>query len=537
MAFALSAALFMLPVASGLLASLSMPPGQPTPWLWIALVPLLLFLRWPCGRWRAFAGGWLAGAVYYLVLTYPFTTLIWWGWAQNAEEYAEAIRQQETFLAVFHPVTAAWGGVWWGLFSVALTSLSRSSRVRVWLAPALWIVGEQLSSASYFYYTWGWLGYGLHRYTVLRQLAAVTGMAGLGALIVLVNAWLAHGAAVGWTALRMRRFEAGTGSREALLAAGVAIAVFGAWGVAASYDRHAESPASLNLRVAALQAGERAYSRDDFKRGALDWAYTPLLDDALERGATLLVLPEGVWLAKLMLDATPIASTLSRHVGREEVREFLGSRLAPHSAIALVGFDVAEQGRIYNSIVAWDGDGIVGQYRKRRLTPFAEHAPGIWQWFAPEGRLVYTAGSGSQLIDAHGVRVGSFICQEAHFPGMIRESVRDGAQVLVSNGHDGIFRDPKVALAHHVAAQFRAIEMHRPLVRAMKTGVSSIVDSHGRAQKLSAMNKTASLLGEVLTSDYMTPYTRWGDWPVALALLGLLALVGTRIARRRTPAP
>ena len=62
-----------------------------------------------------------------------------------------------------------------------------------------------------------------------------------------------------------------------------------------------------------LQAGERAYSRDDFARGALDWAYTPLLDAALERGATLLVLPAGVWLAKLMLDATPIASTPSRH--------------------------------------------------------------------------------------------------------------------------------------------------------------------------------------------------------------------------------
>lgn len=534
---ALYTALYLLPAASGLLVGVSMPPGQPT-WLWVALVPLLLFLRGPLSRWRAFAGGWIAGAVYYLVLLYPFTTLIWWGWAQTPAQYEAAIRQQETFLSIWHPLTSAWCGCLWGAWSVALTGLSRSSRVRVCLAPALWVLGEHLTSASFFDYTWGRLGYGLHSYTVLRQLAAFTGMAGLSALVVMVNAWLAHGAGVAWTALRLRRFEVGTGSREALLATGVLIAVFGAWGVAASYDRHAEfDEAGSKLSVAALQAGQRVYAREEFARGALDWSYTPLLDDALAKGARLVLLPESVWLAKLELDATPIPSTLSRHVRREEVQAFLGPRLTPHSAVALVGFDVAEQGHLYNSIVAWNGSGMVGEYHKRRLTPFAEYAPGIWQWLAPEGRLVYTAGSGSQLLDVAGVPVGGFICQEAHFPRMIRESVRDGAQLLVSNGNDGIFRDARVALAHHVAAQFRSIETHRSLVRAMKTGISSIIDPHGHALQLSVMDRPAVLLGEVRASKFMTFYVRWGEWLVGLALAGVLALAGTRLARRRAPGP
>ena len=70
--------------------------------------------------------------------------------------------QQENFLTLFHPLTAAWGGSCWGTWSVALKALAPSSRSRIWLAPALWILLEQFEALSYFDYTWGWLGYALH---------------------------------------------------------------------------------------------------------------------------------------------------------------------------------------------------------------------------------------------------------------------------------------------------------------------------------------------------------------------------------------
>lgn len=534
---------YLLPLASGVLASLSLPPRHPSPTLWVALVPLLLFLEREGRPGRAFLGGWLAGGTYYGVIAYPFTSLIWWGWAQTPQEYAAALRQQQVFLALWHPITAAWAGAWWGVFAASLVALTRSPRARrtrVWLAPALWIVlCEHLTAASFFDYTWGWLGYATHHYTTLRQLAAWTGVAGLSALVVLVNAWISHALALAGSALRRRRLAPGWAAREALLATGVIAVGLTAWGVAAAHERHAgRHPADApRLSVAALQAGRRPYEKQEFARGALDWSYTPLLDRALAGGARLLLLPESVWLAKLMLDSVPIADTLSRHVGPAEVQAFLGPRLEPAGAVALVGFDVAERGRLFNSIVVWNGDGILGQYRKRRLTPFAEYAPGPRQWLAPRGRLTYTPGHGSQLLRAGGVRLGAFICQEAQFPALTRESARDGAQILVTNGNDGIFRDPRVALAHHVAAQFRAIETHRPLVRAMKTGVSSVVDAHGHALQLSAMERPAILLAEVSASDYETFYTHWGEWLVALAAGWAVGLAAWRLLQRRAAAP
>ena len=132
-----------------------------------------------------------------------------------------------------------------------------------------------------------------------------------------------------------------------------------------------------------------------------------------------------------------------------------------------------------------------------------------------------------------GARAGAFICQEAQFPFIARQSAREGAQLLVSTGNDSIFRNPAVASGHHVAAMFRAIETHRPLVRAMKTGISSIMDPHGRVVAQADLGQHTVLVAAVVPSDERTLYTQWGDWIVGMAA-ALIALVGIgRVSRRR----
>jgi apolipoprotein N-acyltransferase len=106
----------------------------------------------------------------------------------------------------------------------------------------------------------------------------------------------------------------------------------------------------------------------------------------------------------------------------------------------------------------------------------------------------------------------------------VRQSVRAGAQLLVSAGNDGIFKSPIVAEEQLVMAKLRAIEERRYLVRSMKTGISAIIDPWGREVARVPVQAQALIRGDVFPISRLSFYTRWGDWIVWLA--GLLALVG-----------
>jgi apolipoprotein N-acyltransferase len=521
---------YLLPLLTALLTSLIPPPFSQSAFNWVCLVPLLLFLdRAPTKR-AAFAGGLLAGTTYTLLFLWPFTTLIWWGWASNPTEYAAVLSKQDTFIASFYPLLSLSGGLFWALWAALLVGLVPSRRDRVWFAAAAWMVFEYLRALALFEYTIGFLGYGLYPYQTLRQLAAITGTLGLSGLVVLVNAAIAHAFPLVLAAVRGERVD--RIRAEVAVVVSVAIAFAACLGLAHAYENHDEPAGQAKrVNVAALQAGKSTYTREDFQSGSLDHAYLPLLEKALDGGAEILLLPESVWLAKLKLDDTEMAHTISKQVSEDEILSFLGPRLSNSGAIALVGIDVAAEGQAYNAIVAWDSSGILGRYHKRWLTPFAEYSPWLWKWTAPEGRVVYTAGEGSQLFDLNGIRVGGFICQEAQFPELTRRSVLDGAEILVTNGNDSIFRDPRVAYWHHVATQFRAIETHRPIVRAMKTGISSVVNAHGQLAAHSQMGASTGLLATVPISQVTTPYVRWGNWLVYLALIYIVAVGFLRIRR------
>lgn len=128
--------------------------------------------------------------------------------------------------------------------------------------------------------------------------------------------------------------------------------------------------------------------------------------------------------------------------------------------------------------------------------------------------------------------LGGFICQEVLFPSLIRQSVLEGATILVSGGNDGVFANPAVAQVHADAAQIRAVETGRYLVRAMKTGISAIIDPQGREQARSRSSEPALLLGMISPHQGMTPYVRFGDW---LLWVAGLVIAGIWVGQSRRP--
>jgi apolipoprotein N-acyltransferase len=248
------------------------------------------------------------------------------------------------------------------------------------------------------------------------------------------------------------------------------------------------------------------------------------------------MLPESVAFGAVSLDGTvslakPRYAHTSLAAWQIQIREMLGE--AP--VLLILGQSTVEWGLDYNSLLAWSAEALIGRYHKRRLVPFGEYHPGGWEGWGLYSQSQYTPGLGTQLIRLGDQSIGAFICQEVLFPSLTRESVREGAQLLVSGGNDGVFGHPAVSQMHADAAQLRAVETGRYVIRAMKTGVSAIIDPYGRELVRSASGEPATLLADVHFRAQTTLFIRNRPWVLWLAagavLMALFWPAGTRQSR------
>jgi apolipoprotein N-acyltransferase len=94
----------------------------------------------------------------------------------------------------------------------------------------------------------------------------------------------------------------------------------------------------------------------------------------------------------------------------------------------------------------------------------------------------------------------------------------------------GIWTGP---FQHVAQARLRAVEQGLPLIRVANTGVTAVIDARGRVIKTLPFGEMAAMDTTVPGALPPTPYSRWGDGPLALLLAGLA--LGAMV-RRRTSA-
>ncbi len=178
------------------------------------------------------------------------------------------------------------------------------------------------------------------------------------------------------------------------------------------------------LTVAAVSAG---FTRD------LDACFAQvesLVDDARERGAGLLALPEaaiGGYLSTLGSHgdvADPTRPSRSQPPAlRLDGPEVARLRALAGDLVLCVGLcelaDDEQGGEVrYNTAVCLTGDAVLGTYRKVHQ-PLGEH-------------LSYAAGSGFGAFETPVGRIGLQICYDKAFPEAARALALDGAQLVVS---------------------------------------------------------------------------------------------------------
>ncbi len=514
-------------VLSGILLGCAFPPVDCKPLVWVGLVPLLWVTMGTVRPRQACAIGYTAGLVFFLLTLHPLVSAhSWTGWAaESPAAFAHRMSRQWWFMQGIWIAFALWCALFWAAWAWVLRALAvRNGWRMLVLAPALWVLLPEWARAqTTFGFTWAFLGNAAADLAAIRQAAAAGGVWLLSALIVVFSAGLAH--------ILMGR-QGPARWRPLAVALGLVVVVWVGGAVSLRRPRGSANP----VEVAALQRHKVDYQTSDFSASGFDRSYAPMVEAALQRGARLVVLPESIALGVVSLDGSP---SQTKPPEWQHARSAWDAQMAVllkgTPAVLIIGLDTVEQGRDHNTLVAWNAHRTLGWYHKQQLVPFSEYQPWGWGPWAIRGRSQYVPGHGSQLIRVPGAVLGGFICQELLFPWVTRQSVRDGATVLVSGGNDGVFGDPAVAQVHADAAQLRAVETGRFVVRAMKTGISAIIDPHGQELLRSQSSEPVMLRWAIEPHEEITPYVRFGDWVVWVSLA--LSLWGAVTAFWRPPSP
>ena len=136
-----------------------------------------------------------------------------------------------------------------------------------------------------------------------------------------------------------------------------------------------------------------------------------------------------------------------------------------------------------------------------------------------------TPGADPVLLPIGAGSASAAICYEIIYPGLARDFVRQGSELLTTITNDAWYGRSAAPYQHFQQAAMRAIEQGRYLVRAANTGISGVVDPYGRVVERSRLFETTAINAEVRLLRGLTVYGRIGDLLAYLCLAGSLAIV------------
>jgi apolipoprotein N-acyltransferase len=183
-----------------------------------------------------------------------------------------------------------------------------------------------------------------------------------------------------------------------------------------------------------------------------------------------------------------------------------------------------------NTVIVWDPDTGPGErHDKQIVQPFGEYLP--WRSFFAhlssyaERAGYFVPGSGSGVVHAAGVSVGVATCWEVIFDRALRQSVRNGAQVLAVPTNNATF-DQAMSEQQLAFAKLRAVEHGRDLIVAGTTGISAAIAADGHETARTAFFTPAYLDVRVRLRTALTPATRFTvavQWLLVAAAVAAIA--------------
>ena len=458
----------------------------------------------------------------------------------------------------FYVVTVRYGGMpsWIGFFSPLVPALYVSlftalfawlwvrmgspSRFPILVGAIAWVAVDWMRGHFLGGFPWATLGYALHldwpllgwtRWAgvyVLSFFAAAVGIA-------LARAWLTRSS----TSLRALASTLG------LLAIAHGV---GSWILITP------STDDVSVRIAAVQGNiDQGEKWDQARRDRIFEGYLGLSREAAEQGAQWIVWPETA--VPGLIEVEPEFSSRIGGMAREfGVSFFVGGTGVKVDPVArrYTGF--------FDSAFFFDSSGALrDRYDKTHLVPFGEFVPlrdllgrffkslarglsntDITAGEAPRTFVVPWVQGPTEVGDAW-LQVGTPICYELLFPGLVRRFGGAGAGVMLAMTNDAWYGRTGAPHQFLAMTSLRAAENGRWIVRAANTGISAIIDANGRVRESTPLFEAAVIVADVPVSTRRAPtiYARIGDVFAGSCVLISVVLLGRRgfQARKRLSDP
>jgi len=453
------------------------------------------------------------------------------------------------WLGTFHPMA---GLIVYSIYIVYLAAVFLFFKLADILYPKkayivqwiIWLSYEYLRTKGYLGYPYGITGYSQWQITPLIQIASLTGVWGVSALVSFPSFYLA-GTVNNMeltSALKSQagiRELAGAFVKAAVKKADLIPAIIWVTALITSvtfgFINMKDFSSYPSVKIALIQHNTDPW---EATKAPTTWqrleAYqkdleilTRLSDEALAAHPKpdLVVWPETAFVPRIYWHSTYRDDQDSWNIVRH-LLEYLSAKDVPF----LIGNDDARKDtaknpnehegyRIdYNAAILFEKGKISGIYRKLHLVPFTEHfpyrkyLPFIYDALRNADTHFWEKGEEVTVFSGPGFTFSSPICFEDTFGYLSRNFILKGADVLVNITNDAWANSLPSQNQHLSMAVFRTVENHRPMVRSTVSGQTCAIDPTGKIILEAAPFTKTWITAYVPLVKKKTLYTLYGDY-------------------------
>ena len=578
-------------IVNGLTAALlwaSFMPLDFSPLAFLAIVPLLLLVRIP-QRTR-----WMYTATACGGMVWMIASLQWMRYGDPT--------MYPAWLAL---------GAYCGLYVPVFLAVTRTAvhrfRVPMTLAvPVVWAGLEYVRAHLMTGFAWYFLAHTQYAWLDLIQISDLVGAYGVSFLVAMAAAVLA-GLIPGEVLVKLRlipedqRDQLGTGIARGHVVSVVACLSLFAAALCYGHVRRSQANFQAGPRVALVQGNfVTSVKHDPAMAGEIYNKHRAMTGMAVRYQPDIVIWPETMHRDPLKLveagmsdaDIARIGGMPQKHVpmfqrGVEATRNLLIRGSEESHAAMVIGLETYKltpgKRHHYNSAAFLTPEGgLVNRYDKLHRVPFGEFIPmkDEFPWligFTPFSKgFGVDAGEQPAVFEYKGYRGAPIICFEDTVPHVVRRVLNHGEEsddkgrkvdYLINLTNDGWFHGSEELDQHLVTAAFRSVEYRTPMVRAVNTGISAVIDGDGAVVEprvfvdvdhIVAKNKgkkqdrreftgsngrwskslNAILVHDIPLDNRRSLYLWWGDWFAGTCALFAICvgLAGWYLRRRERRA-
>jgi apolipoprotein N-acyltransferase len=192
----------------------------------------------------------------------------------------------------------------------------------------------------------------------------------------------------------------------------------------------------------------------------------------------------------------------------------------------IIGAIVGKGEKLFNTSILW-GEKTQDIYLKQHLTPFGEYIPmrSLAKRISPLVNQVndFSPGNGKKIFTIGQARVAPVICFELIDDQILAEAAK-GSNILVVQTNSATFGTSAESAQQLSITRIRAIEHSRNVISVSTTGISAVIDFHGKVLNQTSMGTAEHVFADIGLIEQSSPRDRYGDWAGVFTLIWLLVI-------------